>query len=105
MDPHRRIERFLHAAHRLAMTRLREDPRRVADVRAQLARWRERRGRTATDAYFNEWERLLDRPLDEVERTVCADDEHAALLRSVSPIGVLISQEERAELLRAQRDP
>ncbi len=41
-------------------------------------------------------------PIDEFERVICAEDEHAIALRSASPIGVLIS-EQRAELLRQAR--
>lgn len=104
MDRQRRIERFLHAAHRLAVSRLRAEPGRLADVRAQLQRWRAISGRTRSDRYWDEWERLLEMPIDEFERVVCADDEHSTVLRSVSPIGVLISEAERAELLRRARD-
>ena len=39
-------------------------------------------------------------PIDDFEKAICADDEHATVLRSVSPIGILISDAERRELLR-----
>jgi hypothetical protein len=105
MDRQRRIEVFLHAAHRLAIARLRESPRRVEELRAVLKRWRAQRGVTRSDAYFDEWEALLDRPIDEVERVVCADDDHAVALRSTSPIAPLITPAEREQLLREARQP
>ena len=103
MDRQRRIEVFLQAAHRLALTRLRAQPERIGVVRALLRRWREQSGPTRSDVYWDEWERLLGLPIDEFESLICADDEHATVLRSVSPIGVLISQAERRDLLREAR--
>ena len=103
MDRQRRIEVFLQAAHRLAMARLRAEPSRIGEVQALLRRWREQSGRTRSDLYWDEWERLLVMPIDDFESVICADDEHATVLRSVSPIGVLISEAERRELLREAR--
>jgi hypothetical protein len=104
MDRQHRIELFLQAAHRLAMTRLREDPRRIEEVRSVLQRWRNQRGQTRSDPYFDEWERLLRLPLDEFERVICADDEHAVALRSTSPIAPLITPQEREQMLRDARN-
>lgn len=42
-------------------------------------------------------------PIDELEQAVCADSDHAAALRSASPIAPLITAEERAALLRDAR--
>jgi hypothetical protein len=103
MDRQRRTEIFLQAAHRFAMTRLRADPTRITEVRTLLHRWREQSGRTRSDPYWDEWERLLALPLDDLERAICGDDEHATVLRSVSPIGALITTTERRELLREAR--
>lgn len=94
---------FLQAAHRFAMARLRAEPARIGEVQALLHRWREQSGRTRSDPYWDEWERMLTLPLDEFERLICADDEHATVLRSVSPIGAVISNAERRELLRKVR--
>lgn len=93
----------MQAAHRLAVTRLRAEPARMGEVRALLHRWREQSGRTRSELYWDEWERLLALPIDDFESVICADDEHATVLRSVSPIGVLISEAERRELLREAR--
>ena len=103
MDRHQQIEAFLSAAHRLAVRRLRTQPERRDEVRAVIARWRERRGPSRSDAYLDEWERLLSLPIDELEQAVCAASDHAAALRSASPIAPLITAEERAVLLREAR--
>lgn len=103
MNRQQQIDRFLLAAHRLALARLRLEPARIEPVRAQLARWRVAAGATRSDPYWDEWQQLLIAGFDEIERIVCADDEHGAVLRSVSPMSTLITQSERAQLLREAR--
>jgi hypothetical protein len=103
MNRQQQIDKFLLAAHRLAVSRLRAEPQRIEPVRAQLARWRAQSGPTRSDLYWDEWQRLLAADIREMERVVCADDEHGALLRSVSPLSTLITQAERARLLREAR--
>lgn len=103
MNRQQQIDRFLLAAHRLALSRLRAEPQRVEPVRAQLARWRAQSGPTRSDSYWDEWQRLLASDIREMERVVCADDEHGAVLRSVSPLSTLITQAERTRLLREAR--
>ena len=96
-------EKFLLAAHRLAPERLRAQPERIEPVRSQLARWRGQAGATRADVYWDEWQRLLTADLNELEQVVCADDEHGAVLRSVSPMSTLISQTERLQRLAEAR--
>ena len=103
MNRQQQIDSFLLAAHRLAVSRLREEPQRIEPVRAQLARWRAQSGATRSDPYWDEWQRLLAVDIREMERVVCADDERGAALRSVSPLSTLITQSERAQLLREAR--
>ncbi len=97
-DPQARIERFSLAAHCLVMKKLHEDPRRIDVLQATITRWRAQRGLTHSEPYMQEWERLLQLPLDELERLICADNDHATVLRSVSPFGALLTQEERDRL-------
>jgi hypothetical protein len=103
MNRQLQIERFLMAAHRLALQRLKAQPERIAPVRAQLERWRQQAGATRSDVYWDEWQRLLQADVQEIERVVCADDERGAVLRSVSPMSSLISQTERLQLLAEAR--
>ena len=103
MNRQPQIDKFLLAAHRLALLRLGAEPVRIVPVRAQLVRWRLQSGPTRSDPYRDEWRQLLVADLAEIERVVCADNEHGAVLRSVSPMSTLITQGERAALLREAR--
>ena len=103
MNRQQQIDHFVAQAHKLAMQRLREQPGRVYEVRAQLAQWRQLAGPTRSDVYWNEWDSLLAGPLDVLAAVICADSDHAIVLRSVSPMSVLITQAERMQLLTAAR--
>jgi hypothetical protein len=103
MNRQQQIDHFVAQAHQLAVQRLREQPERVGEVQAQLARWRSRSGPTQSDVYWDEWEGLLHASVDILANAVCADTDHATVLRSTSPMSVLITQAERAQLLRQAR--
>jgi hypothetical protein len=47
---------------------------------------------------------MLHEGVDAVEQAVCLSTDHAATLRSVSPLGRFISVAERNELLRQSRE-
>lgn len=103
MNRQQQIDRFLLQAHKLALARLRADPHRMQEVAARLARWRLQAGATRSDACWDQWERLIAQGVDAMERSVCAEDEHGCVLRSVSPLSGLVSQQERSALLRQAR--
>ena len=103
MNRQMQINRFVAQAHQLAVQRLRERPERMAEPQAQLARWRALSGSTRSDTYWDEWDGLLAGPVNELAMAVCAETDHATLLRSVSPMSVLITQAERAQLLDQSR--
>ena len=106
MNRQQQINLFSLAAHRLAVARLREKPQRLLEVRGVLERWRVQAGEPAhCDPYWNEWDRLLSEGVDAIERAVCVATDQAATLRSMSPLGRLISVGERNELLRRARVP
>ena len=101
MDRHARIDTFSLAAHRLALTRLREQPTRLVEALDVLDRWRQQAGGAShSEPYWDEWERLLRAGIDAVENAACAATSHGATLRSVSPLGRFISVDERSSLLR-----
>lgn len=105
MNRQQQIDAFLLEAHRLAVARLRAQPGRLQEAAAQLARWRRQGEATRSDAYWDEWEALIGQGVEAIERSSCGTDDHAALLRSVSPLSALITQQERTELLRRARQP
>lgn len=101
MDRHARIDIFSLAAHRLAILRLREKPALVLEALAVIKRWRDQAdGPSHCDLYWAEWETLLGRGVDDVEKIICAQDAHGATLRSVSPLGRFISVAERTSMLK-----
>ena len=105
MDRHARIDVFSLAAHRLALQRLRERPERLGEALAVLANWREvAGGRSHSDPYWDEWERVIRDGVDAVERTALDPSSHGATLRSVSPLGRFISVQEQLALLRETRE-
>ena len=105
MNRQAQIEEFLLAAHRLALARLRETPARIEEAKGLLLRWRALDGATRSDPYWDEWERLLNGGSEALESVVCAAGDHPTALRSVSPLGILLTQQERASLLTQARRP
>lgn len=103
MNRQQQIDDFLLKAHRLAVARLRADPPRLAELVGTLSRWRRNAGATRSDPYWDEWQAMLDAGIDAIELGTCGNDDHAAVLRSVSPVGVLITPGERSEMLQAAR--
>lgn len=105
MDRQQRSQLFSLAVHRLALGRLKAEPARLAEALGVLQRWREQAGGPShCDPYWNEWERLLRQGARAVEGAVCADNDRAATLRSVSPLGRFITSAERYRLLREARE-
>ena len=96
-------DHFVAQAHQLAVQRLREHSQRMGDAKAQLARWRTQSGPTQSVTYWAEWGDLLAGSVDALAIVVCANTDHATVLSSVSPMSVLITQAERAQLLDQSR--
>jgi hypothetical protein len=101
MPTTQQIDRFTLAFHEQAVTRLRADEGLLEQARGTLVRWRKQRGETRSDAYLDQWAKLLEGGVDAVERAVCRDDDAAATLRNASPLGFLLSPAEREAVRRA----
>lgn len=97
------LDRFSLDLHRVAVAGLRREPASLVKAQDTLRRWRERSGQTRSDAYLDQWESLLRAGVDAIERATCNDSDEATVLRSVSPLGALVSQSERMRLLRQAR--
>lgn len=105
MDRQHQIEAFSLAAHRLAVDRIRERPAAAVEALATLQRWRARSGGPDhCEPYWQEWDRLLRGSVDALESAICASDDRASVLRSVSPLGRLLAPGERNRLLREARE-
>ncbi|MBJ2159680.1 hypothetical protein [Variovorax sp. IB41] len=98
MNRQLQIDDFSLRAHCLAVERLRADPTRIVDLSATLERWQMQSGETRSDSHWAEWRTMLAAGVDAIEAATCSADDHAVVLRSVSPAGILITQEERDEL-------
>jgi hypothetical protein len=94
------IERFTLAFHREAVARLhahdelREQALRVID------RWEAGGMSASSRSYRDEWRSLLRGSVAQLERVICSESEHAATLRSMSPLGFLLTPEERLRIRR-----
>lgn len=66
MNRQLQINHFVAQAHQLAVQRLRVHPERMAEPKAQLARWRALSGSTRSDTYWDEWDGLLAGSVDEL---------------------------------------
>jgi hypothetical protein len=105
MNEQDRINAFSLAAHRVAVAALRAAPERVVEARAVLQRWRDLAGGPGhSDRYWSEWDALLSLGIDAVEQAVCIAGDHAATLRSVSPLGRFVLPADRYRLLRQTRE-
>ncbi|QOF78003.1 hypothetical protein [Variovorax sp. 38R] len=104
MNRQQQLDQFSLALHRRAMAALHLDPAQRERARQTLARWRQQSGETRSDVLWNEWEQLLASDLEVLTRAALDDSEHGQLMRSVSPLGVLVSQAERMTLLQQARE-
>lgn len=87
--------RFLHRA---VAERIREDPSLISIALENLDRWERSQG---PQPAFSDWRRLLEtQPLERILELLEEDSEEANRLRQSSPFAGILSQEERAELMR-----
>ncbi len=98
MNRQQQIDDFTYAFHQVAVGRLVDSPENVIKALATLQRWQDQRGGTASDAYLEEWRVLLTGEISALKNRVCANNDSAATLRNVSPLGFLLSPAERSAL-------
>lgn len=100
MPAHRQIDRFTLVFHQRAMERLRDRPELIGKAVAVLDRWEANGVSEAGRTYRDTWRGLLMGPLATLQQRVCRDDDTAATLRSVSPLGFVLDEDERLQLRR-----
>ena len=99
---HRIAEARSLALHVLAARRIAAEPRLLLKARATLNRWLERYG-NRPPAALREWQRLLDRPWEQVAAKATELSEDAARLRQSSPLATLLTAAERRRVHDAFR--
>lgn len=102
MKTHQDIDARSLALHRLVAHKLRQDPARLEDVKATLARWRQTVC-PATQPYLREWEQLVDQGLERCLAVAVEESEHATALRQSSPFTRVLSHAERFRFLKTWR--
>ncbi|MBS1856694.1 MAG: hypothetical protein JST11_15100 [Acidobacteria bacterium] len=90
---HQRIDRRSLALHRAIAEKLRGNPALLEIARDNLARWSSRDNHS--QPYFDEWRRILEKPLPEILRVLEEDSERAAALRQATPFAGVLAPKER----------
>lgn len=99
---HMRLDARSLALHCAVARKILVDPCLVGRARAILGRWR-----TLASAplprFFEEWDRVLERPPVEIAGFLASMDPKATQLRQSSPFAPLLSEEERLKIYEAFR--
>jgi hypothetical protein len=104
LEGHRRIDARSLAMHRAIAEKLRADPSLLAIAHENLDRWSAANGRS--QPYFEAWQEILKRPLEEVLALMVEDSERMTAMRQADPFpGILTPRERWAiyEQFRAER--
>lgn len=100
MPSPQQIERFTLAFHQVAVDRLRRQPGLKQQALEVLNRWESNGLSSAGQPYRDTWRRLLTGDTEALSHAVCTDTEQAATLRSMSPLGFLLAEDERLRIRR-----
>jgi hypothetical protein len=92
------IEQFTLGFHRVALKRLRDQPELISLAENTLTRWEAQGAAKSSQAHRDTWRKLLRSGVAAIEAEVCNESERAALLRSVSPLGFVLSESERSQI-------
>ena len=95
---HAKAEERNLALHRLALQKIKHDPSQIAKVFELLDRWSAMPHLKRQAALLGAWRRILGLPVDQLEAAVLSDD--AQQLRQCSPLGILITAQERFAVYR-----
>lgn len=103
MNRQLQIDQFALLAHQLAFEQLKAKPERLSEVMNVLRNWQEKNGTTRSDHLFTQWQTLLTGTWMQLEQVITDASEQSTLLRSVSPMAVLLTPLERVSLLKRVR--
>jgi len=100
---HQRLEQRSLALHRAIAGKLRSDPTLIEIAWDNLERWSQTMGRS--QPYWDEWRKILARPLPEVLALLEEESERMTALRQATPFaGVLEPAERWAIYSRFERE-
>ncbi|MGA0571460.1 hypothetical protein ACO2Q9_12165 [Variovorax sp. VNK109] len=100
MPTQQQIDRFTLAFHQEALRRLRANSELGRQALNVLDRWESRGASASGKIYRDEWRSLLAGDLMLLEHAVCSENERAATLRNMSPLGFVIDEPERLKIRR-----
>ena len=100
MPTQQQIERFTLVFHQEALKRIAGDPGLRQQALQVLNRWEANGVTRSGQSYRDEWRALLVKDADTMAKALCSEVEHAATLRSMSPLGFVMNEEEKANLRR-----
>jgi hypothetical protein len=89
---HQKVEERSIALHRTISELLERDPKLLAVARRNLQKGMEIHGNLHV---FQEWNRILDRPMDEIRAILVSPSEKARWLRQSSPFSGILEPRDR----------
>ena len=95
---HPHIDRRGLARARLVVEQIDAQPTLLNIAHENLAKWRKSRGGTLTAAH-QEWERILERPWEEVRAILVEESDEGQRLRSSNPFAGIVTEEERLAII------
>jgi hypothetical protein len=94
------------AFHTLIAEKVRADPALLDSVRDDLRRWKGRfKKQGAHMLVFDEWQAILDGPIEGVLRLLTDPSERATRLRQSTPFVGILTDDERRAILEQYRQP
>lgn len=100
MSTQRRIEHFTLEFHQAAVDRLRAHPEQLTKAVDVLNRWEAQGSSGSGQVYRGTWRSMLGSGVDEIEKTVYIDTDSATTMRTMSPLGFVLSEDERIQIRR-----
>lgn len=95
---HPHIDQRSLARARVVIERIDAEPTLLNIAHKNLARWRKARGGTLAAAH-QEWERILERPWQEVKAILVEESEEGQRLRSSNPFAGIVTEDERLAIM------
>jgi hypothetical protein len=93
LSGHQRIDRRSLALHRAIGEKLRQDPSLIGIALENLDRWSQSAGRS--QPYWDEWRKILEKPLPEILALLEEESEHMTAMRQATLFAGILKPAER----------